>query len=127
MVSKGFLDQAAELVDQGTGRDGDEVTSEGQEPAGEGVAATDPEVPIVGVAGDRLAQAEGRGGSAGGGGELDYGRDGVAGTQLPALAGARVILDVEALGDLVLVVHRLLVAHAQVLHPVHPVILDREL
>src|SRR3954469_22252871 len=103
MVSKGFLDQAAEFVDQGTGRDGDEVTSERQEPAGEGVAATDPEVPIVGVAGDRLAQAEGRGRGAGGGGEPDHRGDRVAGAELPALAGARMLLDIEAFGDLVLV------------------------
>src|SRR4051812_50099623 len=120
MVSKSFLDQAAELVDQGTGGDRDEVTSERQEPAGEGVAATDPEVPIVGVAGDRLAQAEGRGGSAGGGGELDHGGDGVAGTQLPALAGGRGGLYVETPGGLVLVVERALFAHAPPFPPGSP-------
>src|SRR4051812_50024530 len=120
MVSKSFLDQAAELVDQGTGGDRDEVTSERQEPAGEGVAATDPEVPIVGVAGDRLAQAEGRGGSAGGGGELDHGGDGVAGTPPPALAGGRGGLYVEAPGGLGLGGDRLLVAPPPGFPPVPP-------
>src|SRR4051812_39260318 len=127
MVSQGFLDQATEFVDQGTGRDRDQVTAEGQEPAGEGVASTHPEGPALGVSGYRLAQAERRGGSAGSGGELDGRGDRVAGAELPALTGARMVLDVEAFGDLVLVEEGFLVADAQALHPVHPVILDGEL
>src|SRR4051794_27752270 len=51
MVSKSFLDQAAEFVDQGTGRDGDEVTSEREEPAGEGVASTPRKVRFWGCPG----------------------------------------------------------------------------
>src|SRR4051812_31031529 len=126
MVSKGFLDQSAELVHQGTGRDRDQVTAEGQEPAGEGVASTHPEGPALGVSGDRLAQAERCGGGAGSGGELDGRGDRVTGAELPALTGARMLLDVEALGDLVLVEEGFLVADAEVLHPVHPVVLDGE-
>src|SRR3954471_20871446 len=118
MVSKGSLGEAAEFVHQGTGRDRDQVTTEREEPAGEGVAPTHPEGPVLGMSGDRLPQGQCRGGRAGRWVQLDGRGDRVAGAELPALPGARMLLDVEALGDLVLVEDRFLVADAQVLHPV---------
>src|SRR4051794_35385138 len=126
-MGQGFLHQPAELFDEGSGRDRDQVAAEGEEPPREGVAPTHPEGPVLGMAGDWLAQAECRSGSAGGGGELDGRGDRVAGAELPALPRTRMLLDVEALGDLILVENRLLAADAQIFHPVHPEILDGEL
>ena len=101
-----FADQAAELVHQLAGGDRDDVAAEGEEPAGEGIGAADPEAPALGVAGDLFAQPVRGGRGAGAGPEVDDGVDRVAGAQLPGLAGSGVGPEVEAGGDLVVVACR---------------------
>ena len=70
-MAQGLADQAAILVHQVTGSDGDQVAAEAQQPAGEGVGAADPEVAAIGVAGDLFAQPVRGGRGAGAAPEVD--------------------------------------------------------
>ena len=91
-----LADQAAVLVHHLGGRDRLQVAGEGEQPAGEGVGAADAEAAPVGVAVDRLAEPGGGGRGAGVAPERDDGLDRVAGAQLPGLAGAGVVAEIES-------------------------------
>src|SRR5690349_5882985 len=100
-MSESLPNQALELVHQTPGRDRDDVPTEREQPAGKGIVAAYPEAAVIGVTGHRFAQPLGRGGCTGLAAEADHRLARIAGAELPGLARAGMLSQIEAGGDLV--------------------------